>query len=530
MHILIINLTRLGDLLQTQPVIHGLKTKGHSVGLICLESFIEVSHCLSDLEYIKPFPSDHISVSLNKDWYKRLYKLLCWVEDIKNTFPADYILNLTPTLPARILAHYIGITNNIQVKGFSIDKYGFGISDTMWGNFFEATSYKRNCSPYNIVDIFRKIAHVDHIPSKYQLKKQSQDNIKKSLSYINKEQQTPLYVGMQLGASAPYRQWPVKHFVYLGKQLYKEFNIIPILFGHSSEQHLANEYKQTGAPCIDLIGKTSLIELASTLSLLKLLITNDTGTMHLAAGLGIPSLALFLATAQAYDTAPYLEKCCCIEPALTCHPCEFDTKCPHNLICHNKISPEHIWTLTEFYLKHHSWPQSVSSAIASEIRVWITQKDTTDFLDLYSISEHNKEDRSTWFCIQRHYYRQFLDNIDIKQQNISYKPIPQKSSLLSIEYRKKAQETLSYISNLLTLLLDQGNHLLSCKSQTHLKKKFMSTVENITVILMNNNQFNALGHVWSTSIQEYGYELQAVLKFCLYFQIFIESWAKDLSN
>lgn len=39
-----------------------------------------------------------------------------------------------------------------------------------------------------------------------------------------------------------------------------------------------------------------------------MLITNDTGTMHLAAGLNLPILAIFLATAQPWDTGPYQEK------------------------------------------------------------------------------------------------------------------------------------------------------------------------------------------------------------------------------
>ena len=47
--------------------------------------------------------------------------------------------------------------------------------------------------------------------------------------------------------------------------------------------------------------------LAAVLRQSRLIVTNDTGTMHLAAGLGVPVLALFLATAQPWDTGPYRE-------------------------------------------------------------------------------------------------------------------------------------------------------------------------------------------------------------------------------
>ena len=113
-----------------------------------------------------------------------------------------------------------------------------------------------------------------------------------------------------------------------------------MLLGAPAENPLAQEYAaRASAPFVNAVGRTNIPQLAALLTRTRLLATNDTGTMHLAAGLGLPCLAFFLATAQPWDTGPYLPGCCCLEPALPCHPCPYNQACPHEQVCLTRINP-----------------------------------------------------------------------------------------------------------------------------------------------------------------------------------------------
>lgn len=158
------------------------------------------------------------------------------------------------------------------------------------------------------------------------------------------------FFAIQLGASAIERQWPVASFAKVGDFLWENYGLVPVLLGTKSEQPLANEYEKLAlSPHISMVGKTGLVDLSANLLHCLFLLTNDTGTMHLAAGLGVPSFAIFLATAQPFDTGPYLQGCYCFEPDLPCHPCNFDQRCPHEYICRYAITPETVVACMEHF-------------------------------------------------------------------------------------------------------------------------------------------------------------------------------------
>lgn len=158
------------------------------------------------------------------------------------------------------------------------------------------------------------------------------------------------FFAIQLGASAIERQWPVESFAQVGDFLWKNYGLVPILLGTKNELSLAKEYERLAlSPHISMVGKTGLADLSANLLHCLFLLTNDTGTMHLAAGLGVPSFAIFLATAQPFDTGPYLEGCYCFEPDLSCHPCNFNQPCPHEYICRNAITPETVMACMEHF-------------------------------------------------------------------------------------------------------------------------------------------------------------------------------------
>lgn len=99
-------------------------------------------------------------------------------------------------------------------------------------------------------------------------------------------------VGICPGANGPARRWPIERFEELVRRL-SGSNARTLVFGSDADVALTRQVAaKAGERVIDLGGRTSLIELAGALLSCDLLVTNDTGPMHLAAALGVPLLVL----------------------------------------------------------------------------------------------------------------------------------------------------------------------------------------------------------------------------------------------
>ncbi len=83
----------------------------------------------------------------------------------------------------------------------------------------------------------------------------------------------------------------------------------------------------------DLVGRTGWQELHDAVGGLDLLVSPDTGTMHLAAHLGVPVLAFFLSSAWCHETGPYGRGHLVLQATKDCAPCLETTPCPHDAAC-----------------------------------------------------------------------------------------------------------------------------------------------------------------------------------------------------
>lgn len=540
MRVLLINLTRFGDLLQTQPTIHALHDMGHRIGLVCLDNFAEAGKLLDGIERIFSFPAAKLLAVLDADWRQGAALLHRYSTMIRKRFSPDCVLNLTSTPGARLLTRRLA--EGRPVYGFSVDEHGFGSNGSLWGAFFEAATRKRGCSPYNLADVFRKAAGVGGTASRFSLRRPDAGTVEKTdrlLKTLAGGLPPGGYVAFQLGASEERRRWPVSHFAALGRLVHRGCGAMPVLLGSAAERALATEYLATGAPAVDLVGQTSLQELASVLSQTRLLVTNDTGTMHLAAGLGLPSLAIFLATAQPCDTGPCLEDCCCLEPALACHPCAFGTACPQGVACRDSLTASAVWPLVRERLLNGQWPEQAEPETRAQARVWLTTRDESGFLDLRSLSGHETEERSIWLRLQRHFYRQFLDMGDsgsaalcrvgtspalfqtMTAQAETDRTISPLSStdadlvgFLPAPRRKELLDELGQLQALCELLVRQGE-ALAVRPLSQAGKRFLGTANRISSFLEHADSqgaFDALARLWTVASQERGGDLHQVME------------------
>ena len=94
--------------------------------------------------------------------------------------------------------------------------------------------------------------------------------------------------------SDPVKQWPIQNFRKLAQRLVKEFNKKAIIIGGKEELDKSVEYfSDLGTDATNITGKTTLIQLAAVLKKCKLLISGDSGPVHLASCVGTPVIAIF---------------------------------------------------------------------------------------------------------------------------------------------------------------------------------------------------------------------------------------------
>jgi heptosyltransferase I len=130
------------------------------------------------------------------------------------------------------------------------------------------------------------------------------------------------WIAIQPGARWNNKRWPVQNFAELVRLLATEFPDVRFaILGNDDDKPLGKIVAcAEPARCLNLCGQTSLPEMVEWLRLSELMITNDTGPMHVAAALGKPLVALFGPT-EPRRTGPYGKLDSVLQIDLPCSPC-----------------------------------------------------------------------------------------------------------------------------------------------------------------------------------------------------------------
>jgi len=102
------------------------------------------------------------------------------------------------------------------------------------------------------------------------------------------------YICLHPGARSFDKCWPVRNFAYIADALAHEFGLAVVLTGSEKERALADDVAaHMSAPAINAAGPISIGAMAALMSGARLLVCNDTGVSHIAAGLGLNSVIIF---------------------------------------------------------------------------------------------------------------------------------------------------------------------------------------------------------------------------------------------
>ena len=145
------------------------------------------------------------------------------------------------------------------------------------------------------------------------------------------------YVVLAVGANWPNKRWPTKYFAELSDWLYEK-KIIPVIIGGGVvDSQLAAEIDTAAEiPPVNLVGKTTLKQLAYILKNARLTLGGDTGPVHLSAGLGTPTL-MVMGPTDANRNGPYGQLENAIEADRPCKYC-WKRACPKGIDCLARIS------------------------------------------------------------------------------------------------------------------------------------------------------------------------------------------------
>ena len=140
----------------------------------------------------------------------------------------------------------------------------------------------------------------------------------------------------------PAKRWPVPYFAETAQRLQKH-GFTVWLVGSGKDRDIAEKIISMGNPaCSNLCGSTDLADAIALLSCADLVISNDSGLMHIAAALDRPMLALFGSSSPQF-TPPLSSKAEIVKLDLKCSPC-FKRECPlGHFNCMMKLTPDLVW-------------------------------------------------------------------------------------------------------------------------------------------------------------------------------------------
>ncbi len=150
-------------------------------------------------------------------------------------------------------------------------------------------------------------------------------------------------IGINPGAAyGSAKCWLPDRFRAVTEKLLEDPNHFILYFGDNAGASLVNEIcHEMPERVINLAGKTNLRELLALIEQCKVLLTNDSGPMHIAAALGTPLLALFGSTSDV-QTGPYGHYAKVIHKHVECSPCYLRT-CPIDFRCMKRIEVDEVY-------------------------------------------------------------------------------------------------------------------------------------------------------------------------------------------
>jgi heptosyltransferase I len=169
---------------------------------------------------------------------------------------------------------------------------------------------------------------------------------------------------LNLGARWETKRWPPHHFAAIGRRAAHELGAGLIAVGSAADRSLVDRLiRELGpVPVLDLCGRTSLRQLAALAAEADLVVSNDTGPLHLAAAAGARVIGIYTCTSPTL-TGPFGPRVATVQSCVWCAP-SFVKKC-HRLDCMSELTPNRVWPIVKSQLELASNDRATRRDIAA---------------------------------------------------------------------------------------------------------------------------------------------------------------------
>jgi len=311
--ILVIKLSSLGDIFHALPAVHSLKQDlNASIDWVTQTSYVDLVKCFPDVNRVIAFP--------RRDFLK---KSSAFVRDLRRE-KYDLILDFQGLLKSALVAR---IGRGGKRIGPSFAREGSNL-------LYSAVAGPKNKNRHAVDEVLDVVRYLGREVRKPEF----------HVVFPKMSRTEPLpRIAFNPCSRWQTKNWTPERFVEVGRALQERAGATIFLVGSSEDQPVCGLMeKQIGGRVVNLCGKTSLVELGSLLQEMNLVITVDSGPMHMAAAVGRPVLAIFGAT-DPKRTGPYGERHRIVAlEGVDCRPC-FSGRCArHDLACLRNLPVERV--------------------------------------------------------------------------------------------------------------------------------------------------------------------------------------------
>jgi ADP-heptose:LPS heptosyltransferase len=410
--VLIINVTRMGDLVQTIPLLGRLHHEwpGVAIDLIVDRTFAPMAALLPGIRHVLAYDFQGLMDqcrTMAKDVVTLFREFSAWTRPLVGT-KYDRVINLTFTRRSGLLAAHIGASD---IRGVTTTPDGVSILHNPWMTYFADMHRHRRFNRFNLVDLYALggSGPGPHAPLTLSIKPDAREWAERFL-HTNGNDAVPIAV--QIGASDAMKAWRPEYFGRTMAILSRQVKTTFVLIGSKGEaeavQQAVTAYRGAGGVAMihDAAGQTDLPKLAALLAQCRLLLTNDTGPMHVAVGVGTSVIDLSIGHVDFNETGPYGRGHWAVQPDLGCAPCGFDQVCPHHA-CKDRLIPDQMASLCLHVLGVAAFPDPVTG-----VRLYESGIDE-DGLACYRLRAGRMDPTSEWYGTfwRKYWYETFTGQL-----------------------------------------------------------------------------------------------------------------------
>ena len=333
LHIAIIRLSSIGDVLHCTPVARAIKKAYPSCRLTWIVGAVSTGVLVGN-PYI-----DEVYVWSREHWEK-LLRQYRFQEAIQ------YWRQLRDDLHERRVDIALDV-HGIFISGLATIATGasrrVGLANTKeFNSFFTTDTTPRLPGDIHVIQRYLSVLRLLNIPDDgYDMtlivSPEGQQFADQFLRHAHYNPARKL-IAINLGTTWATKNWPVDYFATTAANLYRDGQIL--LCGSPGDHRLAENFiHQAGIPVINAVGQTQLPEFAGLLSRCDVLLTGDTGPLHMAVALKIPTVSIFGPTNPAVY-GPLSPEHIVLKSNLECVPCHNQRCRLQDLKCLYDINPQ----------------------------------------------------------------------------------------------------------------------------------------------------------------------------------------------